>query len=427
MANINNFSLVGIGSSVKLGKGGITLAQSSGKLTVTGNNVALESYVDDSITALNLGTMSTETASDYIKAAAIASTYETIANVTSGLALKLNLTGGTLTGALTLAGAPTADLHAATKKYVDDAVQGITNLDALVFKGMLDGDTDATALAAIEATAENGDVYRIQTVGAATFADQTFDVNIGDFVAYIGGGEWVKFDNTDPVVSEGTGIDVTGSAYEGWTIALNATASMISFTPAGTISATDVAGALAELDTEKLAASDAASTYETISNVTSGLALKLNLTGGTMSGAIAMGSNKITGLGTPTDDNDAATKKYVDDTLASAVAGGMYTAKAAFTNANGSVTILSSIPAGATISRITVKVTGASTGGTSPVVTVERGAQVLDNGSGSDLEATGTYVIDSFDSVVASGSLTLTVANGGGTGAAGTVFVEYSL
>ena len=39
-------------------------------------------------------------------------------------ALRLPLTGGTLTGALTLAGAPTSDLHAATKKYVDSQVAG---------------------------------------------------------------------------------------------------------------------------------------------------------------------------------------------------------------------------------------------------------------------------------------------------------------
>ena len=39
---------------------------------------------------------------------------------------------------------------------------------------------------------------------------------------------------------------------------------------------------------------------------------KLALAGGTMSGAIAMGTNKITGLGTPTDGTDAATKNYVD-------------------------------------------------------------------------------------------------------------------
>ena len=41
-------------------------------------------------------------------------------------------------------------------------------------------------------------------------------------------------------------------------------------------------------------------------------ALKLSLTGGTMSGVIAMGNNKVTGLATPTADADAATKAYVD-------------------------------------------------------------------------------------------------------------------
>lgn len=39
----------------------------------------------------------------------------------------------------------------------------------------------------------------------------------------------------------------------------------------------------------------------------------LKLAGGTMTGAIAMGTNKITGMGDPTANQDAATKKYVDD------------------------------------------------------------------------------------------------------------------
>ena len=34
-----------------------------------------------------------------------------------------------------------------------------------------------------------------------------------------------------------------------------------------------------------------------------------------MSGAIAMGTNKITGLGDPTANQDAATKKYTTDTF----------------------------------------------------------------------------------------------------------------
>ena len=52
-----------------------------------------------------------------------------------------------------------------------------------------------------------------------------------------------------------------------------------------------------------------------ISGLTTDLSNKLALAGGTMSGAIAMGTNKITGLGDPTSAQDAATKSYVDTTV----------------------------------------------------------------------------------------------------------------
>jgi uncharacterized protein YjbI with pentapeptide repeats len=58
--------------------------------------------------------------------------------------------------------------------------------------------------------------------------------------------------------------------------------------------------------------SAAAIAQSKIANLTTDLAAKLALAGGTMTGAIAMGTNKITGLGTPTDGTDAATKNYVD-------------------------------------------------------------------------------------------------------------------
>lgn len=66
-------------------------------------------------------------------------------------------------------------------------------------------------------------------------------------------------------------------------------------------------------------------------------ALKLSLTGGTMSGAIAMGSAKITGLGTPTADADATTKLYVDGILGSATAAAT-SASAAATSASNAAT-----------------------------------------------------------------------------------------
>ena len=48
---------------------------------------------------------------------------------------------------------------------------------------------------------------------------------------------------------------------------------------------------------------------------------KLPKAGGTMSGEIAMGTNKITGLGAPTNANDAATKTYVDGVITGLVDG----------------------------------------------------------------------------------------------------------
>ena len=57
--------------------------------------------------------------------------------------------------------------------------------------------------------------------------------------------------------------------------------------------------------------------------ITNSIATKLPLAGGTMSGAIAMGTSKITGLGDPTANQDAATKNYADSTFLSLSGGTM--------------------------------------------------------------------------------------------------------
>jgi hypothetical protein len=58
-----------------------------------------------------------------------------------------------------------------------------------------------------------------------------------------------------------------------------------------------------------------------VTTINTSIATKLALAGGTMTGAIAMGNNKITGLATPTADYDASTKKYADDLQTQTVAG----------------------------------------------------------------------------------------------------------
>jgi hypothetical protein len=68
-------------------------------------------------------------------------------------------------------------------------------------------------------------------------------------------------------------------------------------------------GALDTLDELAAALGDDANFATTVTN---SIATKLPLAGGTMTGAIAMGTNKITGAGDPTSAQDVATKNYVD-------------------------------------------------------------------------------------------------------------------
>jgi hypothetical protein len=81
-------------------------------------------------------------------AAALGDSPDTITNLTTSIGNKLPLAGGTLTGALTLSGAPTVDLQAATKKYVDDN----TYLADMSARGYADGAADAAEAAANEYT-----------------------------------------------------------------------------------------------------------------------------------------------------------------------------------------------------------------------------------------------------------------------------------
>jgi hypothetical protein len=115
---------------------------------------------------------------------------------------KLSKTGGTMTGAITLSGAPTESLHAATKAYVDSAVEGLhvhpsvkaattenVNLNSQVEAGdTLDGVTLAhndRILVKNQNTASQNGIYIVQPSGAPTRAadfDTASEVDSGDFV-----------------------------------------------------------------------------------------------------------------------------------------------------------------------------------------------------------------------------------------------------
>ena len=73
-----------------------------------------------------------------------------------------------------------------------------------------------------------------------------------------------------------------------------------------------VDSAPAALDTLNELAAALGDDADFANTVTTSIATKLPLAGGTMTGAIAMGTSKITGLGNPTAAQDATTKTYVD-------------------------------------------------------------------------------------------------------------------
>ena len=79
-----------------------------------------------------------------------------------------------------------------------------------------------------------------------------------------------------------------------------------------TVLAATVDSAPAALDTLNELAAALGDDANYAATTTTALSTKLPLAGGTMSGPLAMGTSKITGLGTPTAGTDATHKTYVD-------------------------------------------------------------------------------------------------------------------
>jgi hypothetical protein len=132
-------------------------------------------------------------------------------NVQTQIDSKINLSGGTMTGALTLSGAPTLSLHAATKQYVDDVASNINfhepvkaastanvaltgNTNPLVIDGYTVLDQDRILLKDQTNQTQNGIyVYTLSTGSftRATDADNTPSEELqgGDFCLVLNGGQ----------------------------------------------------------------------------------------------------------------------------------------------------------------------------------------------------------------------------------------------
>jgi len=205
------------------------------------------------------------------------------------------VTGETGTGAVVFGTSPTI----ATPTITTPTVTGLILNDAsIVFEG-------ATA-----------DAFETTLTVTDPTADRTITLpNVTGTVVTTGDTGTV----TSTMLLDGTilNADVNASAAIAYSkLNLNGTITSADIVD-GTIVNGDI-NASAAIDWTKLGISSTVSSTEIgyVDGVTSAiqtqLDAKLPTTGGTMSGAIAMGTSKITGMGDPTLAQDAATKAYVD-------------------------------------------------------------------------------------------------------------------
>jgi hypothetical protein len=225
------------------------------------------------------------------------------------------------------------DLGTASLKFKDLYIDGVGNIDSLV-----------AGTADINGGTLDGVIIGGSTPAAATFTTVSVnssatiasaDINAGTIDgAVIGGASAQAVTGTlitastgfsGPLTGQVTGNvtgDLTGNVtgnvtgnLTGNVTAASGTSTFTNVTIAGTL---DMDGATAATIVN-LSAPTNTGDAATKGYVDSADALKLNLSGGTMSGNIAMGTNKVTGLGTPTDSTDAATKGYVDTSVSALV------------------------------------------------------------------------------------------------------------
>lgn len=308
--------------------------------------------------------------------------------VDNQVASRLALAGGTMTGAIAMSnnkvtglGTPTADQDAATKAYVDSIAQGIdakaSCLAATTANITLSGTQtiDGVAVAAgqrvlvkNQANAAQNGIYVSaagawtraadadtwdELVSAYTFIEQGTDNGNNGYICTVTAGgtlgttpvTWVQFSGAGQI-NAGAGLTKVGNTID----VVTASSSRIVVNPDNIDLATTgvSAGTYKSVTIDAYGRVTAGTNPTTLSGygitdaytttqVDTLVNAKLSLTGGTMSGAIAMGTNKITGLGDPTNAQDAATKNYID-TLFGSTTSAAASAAAAATSASNAAT-----------------------------------------------------------------------------------------
>jgi hypothetical protein len=244
----------------------------------------------------------------------------------------MSTTNNTLTGVATLAGAETLTNKLLTSPTVDG--------DGIYFEGST-ADGNETRLTVVDPT-----------------ADRTITLpNVTGTVAILDASQTLE---NKTLTSNTLGSDLTAGGYKVTglgTPSANSDAATKSYVDTQVANLVDSAPGTLDTLNELAAALGDDPNYAT--TMTNALAAKLSLSGGTMTGAIAMGTNKITGLGDPTSAQDAATKNYIDTQTTSAAASATAAALSASAAATSATSAATSATSAANSYTAVVGLTGA--------------------------------------------------------------------
>lgn len=359
VTHLGSLSVVGSVSSMAGFQGALTGNVTAASGTSSFNDVTISGSLDmvagssSTITGLSAPTNSSDAANK--------------GYVDSQLGAYLPLAGGTMSGTINAnnfrilnVGDPSADTDAVNKQYVDAIAQGIdakgsclaattanvTLSGSQTIDGVAVGFNQRVLVKNQTNPAENGIYYtgplpivsawvRAQDadtwnelVSAYTFIEQgTTNGNNGYICTVQAGGTlgttpvtWAQFSGAGQI-DAGTGMTKSGNTLNVNTASSSrivVNADNIDLATTGVTASTyksvtvDAYGRVtAGTNPATLSGFGITDAYTT-TQVDTLVNAKLSLTGGTMSGAIAMGANKITGLADPTLAQDAATKSYID-------------------------------------------------------------------------------------------------------------------
>lgn len=208
----------------------------------------------------------------------------------------VNTSGDTMTGFLTLNADPTANLHAATKQYVDSSVAG----------AVVDAQNDGAAVhdavgtfnfeTGLAATSGAGGVLNISVSGVASTAD---------LLSYSGYAESQFIDTTEIVTISGDAVSEANTYTDGEITSLSGfvDTNFIDTTEIVTISGDAVSTANTYTDGE----------ITSLSGYAEGAFV--NVSGDTMTGFLTLNAD-------PTANLHAATKQYVDSSVAAVAVSG---------------------------------------------------------------------------------------------------------